>query len=66
MIRTKAELAEEDAITKREHTKSLPCQGQLIQAIPEHNPAAKIWASAISNLPSESLKFAMNAATPQC
>ena len=63
MIRAKGKLAEEDAISRREHTESLPRQGQLMQATPEHDPAAEIWASAVSNLPSESLKFAMNAAT---
>ena len=61
--RAKAQLAKEDASSRIEHAESLPRQGQLMRAKPEHDPAAEIWASAVSNLPSESLKFAMNAAT---
>ena len=40
---------------------SLPHQGQLMRDTPES--AAEIWSTAVSNLPSGSMKFTLNAAT---
>ena len=53
-------VAMEDASTRREHAESLPAQGQLMR---DNTYASDIWASALEGLDSETLKFAINAAT---
>lgn len=50
----------DDATERREYAESLPVQGQLMRV---QSFAADIWATAVSNLGSETLKFALNAAT---
>ena len=50
----------EDTTEIREYAESLPVQGQLMRV---HSFAAEIWATAVSSLGSETLKFALNAAT---
>ena len=54
-------VASEDAITRLEHAMNLPRQGQLLRDTPD--PAVEIWATAVCNLPSATMKFILNAAT---
>ena len=58
--RVKARLALEDAETRQEQARSLPKQGQLLRE--ENDAGAHIWALAVSSLPSERMKFALNSA----
>ena len=63
--RTKAKVTR-DANSRREHVESLPQQGQLMRETDEE--ATEVWSAAVNSLPSEGLKFALNAAsdTQQC
>ena len=59
--RSKAKVREEDATKKCEHAESLPRQGQLMRMT--EAGATEVWSDAVNSLPSESLKFALNAAS---
>ena len=59
--RVKNNISMDDATSRREQAESLPQQGQMLR---DSSPVADlIWASAISTLSSEVMKFALNAAT---
>ena len=51
----------EDADKRLDHTRSLPCQGQLLRDTPV--AAAEIWATAVGTVSSITMKFILNAAT---
>ena len=61
VARTKAKVTRDDANSRREHVESLPQQGQLMREMDEE--AAEVWSAAVNSLPSEGLKFALNAAS---
>ena len=61
MRRAKARLALEDAETRQEQATSLSKQGQLLRE--GNNAGAHTWALAVSSLPSERMKLALNSAT---
>ena len=61
MRKTKAVVVSEDADIRQEHNMSLPRQGQMMRVTTK--PAAEIWSSAVSNLPSETMKIALNSTT---
>ena len=61
VARTKAKVARDDANSRRKHVENLPQQGQLMRETDEE--AAEVWSAAVNTLPSESLKFALNAAS---
>ena len=54
------QVTNDDAAKRREHTVSLPSQGELMRAA---TFAPDIWANAVCRLGSEGLKFILNAAT---
>ena len=58
--RARAAVAVDDATTRREHSESLPSQGALMRV---DSYAPNIWASVVSSLEFECMKFALNAAT---
>ena len=51
----------EDATSRRSQAEALPLQGQMLRA--NNLTADGIWAAAVSNLGSEAMKFALNAAS---
>ena len=57
--RAKGYLSPEDSVAMREHIESLPSQGELVRL----TSYAPDWASAVTMLGSEGLKFILNAAT---
>ena len=59
--RAKFKVALDDADTRADHAKAVPKQGQLLKE--GSDVSAQIWAAAVSDLSSEKLKFALNAAT---
>ena len=61
VARTKAKVTRDDANSRREHVESLPQQGQLMRETDEE--AAGVWSAAVNSLPSDGLKFALNAAS---
>ena len=59
--RAQRKLAVDDATTRREQAQSLPMQGKMLRG---STPVADlVWATAISKLDSEDMKFALNSAT---
>ena len=61
MMRAKVKLVLDDADSRADQARALPRQGQLLRE--GSDMGAQIWASAVSLLSSENLKFALNAAT---
>ena len=59
--KVKGSISAEDATTRREKAESLPLQGQMLRS--SNLAADVIWARAVSSLPSETQKFALNSAT---
>ena len=59
--RAKASIGADDSFTRREKTESLPMQGQMLRD--STMTGDFIWATAVSNLTSEAMKFALNSAT---
>ena len=58
--RVKCAVSVEDAMARKKHMESLPVQGQMMRV---GSYAADIWATAVSRLGSEAMKFVLNAAT---
>jgi hypothetical protein len=58
--RAKGAVSAEDTGMRKEHVESLPAQRQLMRP---GSYAADIWATVVGGLGSESMKFALNAAT---
>ena len=59
--KAKASVAMNDALARRENAEALPAQGQLLRC---SNPTADlVWATAVTRLGSDAMKFALNAAT---
>ena len=61
MMKAKMTLSLDDADSRADKIKALPKQGQLLRE--GSDIGAQIWASAVSTLSSEEMKFALNAAT---
>ena len=61
VTRVKAQLSLVDADSRAGQAKGLPKQGQLLRE--GDDVSAQLWAAAVSALSSDSLKFALNAAT---
>ena len=61
VTRVKAQLTLDDADSRAGQAKGLPKQGQLLRE--GDDVSAQLWAAAVSALSSDSLKFALNAAT---
>ena len=59
--RVKMKMTTEDATARREQAEALPLQGQLLRD--SSSASDFVWATAVSTLDSEVLKFALNSAT---
>jgi len=60
--RAKLAIAAEDGISRLEHAKSLPRQGELLRDTPD-STSARVWAMAVGNVSSATTKFILNAAS---
>ena len=58
--RARSVIAAEDAMARREQTESLASQGEMMRST---TYASDIWATAVTSLTPECLKFSLNAAT---